>query len=124
MPFAWSEFLDIARFLHAQGNGNTIPQEAAFRCAISRAYYAAFCHTLCYATVRLQFIPQGNEEDHKNLRKHLWNRGLQNESRTLDRLRQWRNHCDYHNPTPTATETTVRTSINQAHQIVSSLQLP
>jgi uncharacterized protein (UPF0332 family) len=124
MPFAWSEFLVIARFLHAQGNGNAIPQEAAYRCAISRAYYAAFCHSRCYATARLQFVPQGNDDDHKFLRKHLWNHGLQTESNTLNRLRQWRNDCDYHNPTQTATETTANNAITEADKIVSALQLP
>jgi uncharacterized protein (UPF0332 family) len=123
MVFAWSEFLDVARFLHAQGSGNAIPQEAAYRCAVSRAYYAAFCHSRCYATARLQFIPQWSDEDHRTLKQHLWRHGLQNESRSLDRLRQWRNDCDYHNPTPTATETTVQTAITQADQIVSALQL-
>ena len=124
MPFGWAEFLDIARFLHNHGNAAAIPQEAAYRCAISRAYYAAFCHSRCYATVRMQYIPEGNEEDHKKLRKHLSHRGLPDVSRNLDRLRQWRNNCDYDNPTPTATETTVINAIIQADRIVTSLQLP
>jgi hypothetical protein len=124
MPFTWSDFLDIARFLHTQGNSNSIPQEAAYRCAISRAYYAAFCHSRCYASARLQYPPLGTDEDHKFLRKHLWKHGLQNESNNLSRLRQWRNDCDYDNPTPTATETTVKTAITEAGKIVSTLQLP
>jgi hypothetical protein len=123
MVFAWSEFLDIARFLRAQGNCNSISQEAAFRCAISRAYYAAFCHSRCYAVARLQFIPQG-EKDHALLRLHLARRGLQNESILLDQMRQWRNNCDYDNPAPVATDANVQTAIFQADQLVSSLQLP
>lgn len=124
MPFAWSEFLDIARFLHTQGKGNTIPQEAAYRCAVSRAYYAAFCHSRCYAAAKLQYIPTGNDDDHKFLRSHLRTHGLRSESDYLNRLRQWRNDCDYHNPTPTATETTVINAITQANLIVSALHLP
>ena len=97
MTFAWSEFLDIARFLQSEGANNSIPQEAAYRCAISRAYYSAFCHSRCYASARLQFNPTWTDDDHRILRHHLWNRGMQTESQNLDRLRQWRNDCDYHN---------------------------
>lgn len=124
MVFQWSEFLDIARNLHSQGNANTLPQEAAYRCSISRSYYAAFCHSRCYATAKMQYMPEWNEDDHKKLRIHLSKRGLRDVSRSLDRMRQWRNDCDYDNRTPTATETKTLTAINQADGIISSLQLP
>jgi uncharacterized protein (UPF0332 family) len=124
MTFQWGEFLETARFLHIQGKTNSTPQEAAYRSSISRAYYAAFCHSRCYASARLQYIPLGNEKDHKILRVHLTRHGMQKESQTLDRLRQWRNHCDYDNPTATATEITVQTAITQADLIISSLHLP
>lgn len=124
MVFAWSEFLNIARFLHFQGKGNSIPQEAAYRCAVSRAYYAAFCHSLCYATIRMQYIPEKNEKDHTKLRVHLLRRGLPDVSLNLDQMRQWRNRCDYDNPTTMATETIVNSAISRADTIVSSLQLP
>lgn len=38
MSFDWRECLDLARKLHADENAD----EAAYRCAIGRAYYAAF----------------------------------------------------------------------------------
>jgi len=124
MVFAWSEFLDIARFLHNHGNTAGIPQEAAYRCAVSRAYYAAFCHSRNYAATRMQYIPERSEKDHKKLRLHLAQRGLPDVSRNLDRLRQWRNDCDYDNQTPTSTETTVLNAISRADHIVTSLLLP
>jgi uncharacterized protein (UPF0332 family) len=124
MVFQWSDFLDIARNLHSQGHANTLPQEAAYRCSISRSYYAAFCHSRCYATARMLYIPEWNEEDHKKLRKHLSQHGLPDVSRSLDRMRQWRNDCDYDNRTTTATETKTLTAIDQAHRIITSLQLP
>jgi hypothetical protein len=124
MAFQWSDYLEIARFLHAQGKASNVPEEAAFRCSISRAYYAAFCHSCSYATARLQFKPQGSDDDHKNLRRHIWKRGLRNESAVLDRLRQWRNQCDYHNPISLATDANVQSAISDADTIVSSLQLP
>ena len=101
-----------------------MPQEAAFRCAISSAYYAAFCHSRCYAVARLQYIPKDNDKDHKLLRVHLSRRGLQTQSLKLDQLRQWRNHCDYDDPAYVAKETNVNEAITDADKIVSSLQLP
>lgn len=40
MPFAWTEFLELAKEL--AGRGGTGSREARERSAISRAYYAAF----------------------------------------------------------------------------------
>jgi len=42
MSFDWSEYLDIARELAGQATASS-SAEAKKRCAISRAYYAAFC---------------------------------------------------------------------------------
>ena len=40
MPFDWTEYLKLAKFLRS---GGVMPSEEALqRCAISRAYYAAF----------------------------------------------------------------------------------
>ena len=42
MRFDWREFLDLAYFW---GRGDTrYSQESAYRSAVSRAYYAAFCY--------------------------------------------------------------------------------
>ena len=42
MSFNWSEYLNIARELAGQATASS-SAEAKKRCAISRAYYAAFC---------------------------------------------------------------------------------
>jgi uncharacterized protein (UPF0332 family) len=42
MSFDWSEYLTLAQELTSKATTSPI-QEAHFRCAISRAYYAAFC---------------------------------------------------------------------------------
>jgi uncharacterized protein (UPF0332 family) len=44
MTFQWSEFGDIAQVLYTHGQKDKRLSEAANRCAISRAYYAAFHH--------------------------------------------------------------------------------
>jgi len=55
MAFDWREYFKLSQFL--QGQGVSFTQEAAFRCAVSRAYYAAFCHARNYARDRLGFSP-------------------------------------------------------------------
>ena len=42
MSFDWSEYLTLAQELTSKSTTSPIP-EAHLRCAISRAYYAAFC---------------------------------------------------------------------------------
>lgn len=89
MAFDWREYLNLARFLHGQGN------EAAFRSAVSRAYYAAFCHTRNYARDRHGFAPTYKSDDHQLVRNHFRGRGMTQIAQKLDSLRQWRNRCDY-----------------------------
>jgi hypothetical protein len=94
MAFEWREYLTLAQWLQT----NPLPgisQEAAFRCAIGRAYYSAFGHAVKYATDFLGFIPRYDGDDHGRLRAHLKKKRRQKVSEALDRLREWRNHCDY-----------------------------
>ena len=125
MVFQWCDFLDIAQYLYSQGKMNTIPQEAAYRSAIGRAYYAAYCHSREYAISKLQFQPDMDDpvKDHTRLRIHLYKRGCPKEAKYLDDMRQWRNNCDYKNITFDASEITVTKSIEKAKNIASSLHL-
>ncbi|MBI4319481.1 MAG: hypothetical protein HY675_13420 [Chloroflexi bacterium] len=92
MSFKWKEYLDLARFLlQVQGD---VSHEASWRCAVSRAYYAAFCHARNYARDRLGYQPAGGAQDHSSLVAHY--RSNQSEiADWLDELRSWRNLCDY-----------------------------
>jgi hypothetical protein len=98
MPFDWKEYLELARFLQGQ-TGGPFAAEAAFRSAVSRAYYAAFGHALQYAADYLGFVPRTRPEekaqDHGRLRAHMARRRRRQVAETLDDLRQWRNECDY-----------------------------
>jgi uncharacterized protein (UPF0332 family) len=94
VPFDWREYLKLAKELAGlQGSGYS--QEAAERSAVSRAYYAAFCWARNYAEKNLAFTPQGTADDHKRLREHLSRRGHKKLASDLNRLRGWRNKCDY-----------------------------
>ena len=93
MSFTWKDFLDCAKFLSGQGVAN--PQEAALRTSTSRAYFAAYGHATRYAIYNLKFIPSVGVEEHSKLRIHFKKEKMTGIQGRLDRLRQWRNDCDY-----------------------------
>jgi hypothetical protein len=93
MSFHWAEYLELARFLERQADG--VSREAALRCAVSRAYYAAFCHARNYARDRLSFRPRGDGSDHGRVREHLRNTRFRRVCLKLNDLQQWRSRCDY-----------------------------
>ncbi len=84
MAFDWREYLDLARSLTQPGTGFT--QEAALRCAMSRAYYAAFCHARNYARDHHGFMPAYDPSDHKLVRDHFT---TYPESRQSGLCRRW-----------------------------------
>ena len=94
MPFIWREYLVLAQHLQTYVSP-VFSQEAAFRCAVSRSYYAAFCHARNYARAHQGFIPSNKADDHGRVRLHFKTRGEITGAMSLDRLRQWRNQCDY-----------------------------
>ena len=94
MRFDWREFLDLAYFLGGERDIR-YSQESAYRSAVSRAYYAAFCYARNYARDNEEFTPTGSPEDHRKLREHFRRRKRVNIAACLDELRRWRNDCDY-----------------------------
>ena len=94
MAFDWKEYLELSRFLLRQG-GSAGNQEAFLRSAVSRAYYAAFCHTRNYARSQLGFRSRDDADDHGALRQRLKKGKMRGISDKLQQLREWRNDCDY-----------------------------
>lgn len=94
MAFDWKTFVDLSRQLHSQAP--TAPNaEALVRSAVSRAYYGAYRHACNHARDFLGFEPRDDQDDHGRLRAHLKGKRRGGDSARLDRLRQWRNACDY-----------------------------
>jgi hypothetical protein len=93
MAFDWRDFLELARFLQSQSN--IAIQEAAQRSSVSRAYYAAFCHARNYTRDQLGFSPYYHVADHQLVRDCLRSNRMGSVATCLDKLRQWRNDCDY-----------------------------
>lgn len=94
MAFDWKEYLDLARFLQGKSEVR-YSQEAAFRSAVSRAYYAAYCYARNYAHDQHGFMPSKGSQDHTLVREHFRKRGYIDIANDLDDLRQLRNNCDY-----------------------------
>lgn len=94
MDFDWTNYLSLARFLQTQPDAN-ITEEAFLRCAISRAYYAAFCHARNYARDRHGLRLRYNGDDHALVRRHFQARRERSVAAKLHDLSEWRNLCDY-----------------------------
>ena len=119
MPFDWREYLALAQFVQTQ-TGVDFGEEAAQRCAVSRAYYAAFCMARNHAQVQTGFVPSRKAEDHRALADHLRKHGHTSEAVRLDRLRQWRNQCDY-NDNVTNLSQLVDLALKQANDIIDRI---
>lgn len=119
MSFDWKEYLNLAIFLQGQ-IGSSFTQETAFRCATSRAYFAAFCHARNYARDNLGFTPTHIGRDHGLVREHFKALGMVNIALKLDSLCQWRGMCDY-DDTVSNISIMVNSAITEAQEIVGKL---
>jgi hypothetical protein len=93
MAFDWREYLRFARLLHLERRAWS--EEAGWRTAVSRAYYAAFCHLRNDAAAHGGFVPRRDPGDHGRLQAHLRDVGHEAAAQQLGSLRVWRNQCDY-----------------------------
>jgi hypothetical protein len=93
LPFVWKDYLDLARHLENDVHAHTI--EAAQRSAVSRAYYAAFCHARKHAARTLGYAMRRTGEDHEAVPKYLKSKGLGKTAGRLEQLKLFRNQCDY-----------------------------
>ncbi len=94
MSFNRDEFLRLARSLR-KGLIEECSQEAVYRTAVNRAYYADFGYARNYAQKNLGFKPAQTAKEHTLIRKCFQQQGNPNIARRLYRLRQNRNACDY-----------------------------
>lgn len=121
--FDWREYFRLSNVMISTDIawGGGITREAVCRCAVSRAYYAAFCLARNYARDRKGFTPQANPDDHRNLRDYFRDEiCLPKVARSLDKLRQWRNNCDYDDEI-TNMEDLLKFSLNEANKLITSL---
>ena len=121
--FDWRDYLALASDLSSGPIGAVVPvqiSEASSRCAVSRAYYAAFCHARNHAASHLGFVPTNKGADHWLLRQHFTNRGRRDISNRLRRLHDWRKQCDYEN-TVVNLATTVGNALRESAEVIQRL---
>jgi len=123
MPFDWKTYLELAEFLRTQAEAAPT-QEAFLRSAVSRAYYAAFCYVRNHARDRLRFQPRDDGDDHGRLRAFLKNGKLRGVSNTLQRLREWRNECDYLDELTIQARSTLDLALTETRSIFARLAPP
>jgi uncharacterized protein (UPF0332 family) len=95
MSFDWEDFLKVAEILHDGASGAKL-EEAMFRIAISRAYYAAFCLCRNWKEDNGKTIPA--KDAHKFIIELYENSEDEIEiaiGQKLRRLRHRRNEADY-----------------------------
>ncbi|HEV2947576.1 MAG TPA: hypothetical protein VGX70_09385 [Gemmataceae bacterium] len=123
MGFDWKLFVAVSRFQYSQAVNSGIG-EAFLRSALSRAYYGAFCYSRNYARDWLGFIPRYDAEDHGRLRAHLKKSKRWKVSEKLERLRDWRNECDYKDELTFDLDSAMGPALKEADYIFSSLVPP
>lgn len=99
MSFDWPDYLRIVDIL-AQTPTDTPLHEAAYRSAISRAYYAAFCETRNLLHNTREYLPKFNAEDHRDMVDWLQKSSESKKrliGKNLGELREDRNSADYDN---------------------------
>jgi hypothetical protein len=121
MAFDWKTYLLVSRFLE-QHAANASNREAFLRSAVSRAYYGAFCYVRNYARDRLGFQPRNNADDHGRLRVRLKKGKLRCISDKLERLREWRNGCDYEDNLSFDPQRVLSLALSEAGSVISSLK--
>src|ERR1043165_5623014 len=119
MPFNWQEYLSLAASIIAQPSA-AYSQEAAERCAVSRAYYAAFRHARNYAEHNLNYVPAHDSSDHWRIRDHFRHRGLHVIAARLGTMHRWRTQCDYDDNVPNIA-IMARSAITTARRVISAL---
>ncbi|HET6386013.1 MAG TPA: DNA-binding protein [Armatimonadota bacterium] len=121
--FDWSDYLELSRQLVGE-SGATI-QEARQRCAISRAYYAAFCRTMDYL-VNHGTTMTGTGDDHRFIQDRLRVHGRRGKyiSSLLSSMRVDRNLADYDNEFPGVAKAAMDTIRDAEFVIAEIARLP
>jgi hypothetical protein len=122
MSFDWSDYLRLAIGLHGSPDVPG-PNEAAFRSAASRAYYAAY-HLVTIRAKEDGFVPIDSGEDHELLRSFLKRGDTPRKKMSLDleRLHRLRKKADYDDAVAPATPTNLAcNAINMAQKIIDEI---
>jgi len=123
MRFDWTKYLTLAQDQVKLSKGHT-NKEALLRCAISRAYYSAFCNARNY----LRDFEKAKGLGHSSKVHQLVIDQFEDSANTakkdmgaiLRRLREFRNHADYQDRFRNLDKTAVL-SLSYAEEIIECL---
>ncbi len=123
MSFNWADYLSLAEALFKTPN-TPGPDEASFRSAISRAYYAAFCNARNFARDREGLNLPQTAKDYQLVIAHF--QGSQDPTRrkiarNLRRLRDHRNKADYEDSL-TRPNALTQSALTLARNLLNSLK--
>ncbi len=102
MPFDWKEYLLLAQAIY-RGREDLGYEEAVHRCAVSRAYYSAYCGSRNFARDHLQYEPSKSSQDQITIREHFRHSRHKcgnDVASKLYELLNWRQQCDYDDVVP------------------------
>jgi uncharacterized protein (UPF0332 family) len=119
MSFDWSHYLDLAQDLFAQA-ASSPHQDANFRCAISRAYYAAYHKARLRLYNKWGIRVASNANAHGEVRNEFKKKGERQIAAALDRMRIDRNKADYNDSVAGLTITT-KENLKRANKVLSAL---
>ena len=117
MSFDWADYHNLANELQNATDGSQL-DEAKLRCALSRAYYAAFCS----ARTLLMSLDRGisDEIGHTELRKEFKRRGNKGNivATKLFRMSDLRNHADYRDLYPNDLIKETQLVIEESYKVI------
>ncbi|PKL70056.1 MAG: hypothetical protein CVV30_01410 [Methanomicrobiales archaeon HGW-Methanomicrobiales-1] len=123
MTFNWNDYLQLAQCVYRYGKSHDELKEAAFRCAISRSYYASHCFLRNYAISKgakisedgaahqevIDFFAKSKDPKRSKIGQHLIH------------LIQWRTNSDYREHY-TITEFNAQICLSKSNEIVKLIQ--
>ncbi len=123
MSFQWSDYLALADRLFKTPN-TPGPDEAAYRSAVSRAYYAAFCSARNFARDREKLNLPQTAKAHQLVMAHFHSSQdplRRKIARNLRRLRDQRNRADY-DDTLARPEALAQSAVTLAEHLLNDLK--
>lgn len=124
MNFDWREYEKAAQWIYDNATVSNCSEEACYRTAISRAYYAAFHGVMDYAVERENFPKKKGGDDHTGLLRHFKKYGTGPRRIiyiALDRLHDNRLQADYDNELTGDPRKTSESSLIEAKKVFDAL---
>lgn len=138
MSFRWEGYLDVALALAPDAHAFTpssvnktlalLNAEARYRCAISRAYYAAM--SVCREWIRLNapdYLLPGDAKEHGDVRRFFLQSPEADEQaigRALKQLAEWRRQADYETALRLDWKRTAGAALSRAETICQRIEQP